>query len=224
MLEWTPIFLLTSARDGSGLRSRFRWSLELFWSWFGAISEPLQRYFAAAFKPGSSRVQATGHGIYKLTGGLHTMKSDKRTDAMGSKKPAKKPMTKARRRRRIAIASTIAAVVVIGLGAGAALGGQAFTTFIPAIAPFIIGTQLTQPENILLIGNNARNPVTPISLGTGGGQADIMMIAHIDPIKHQVVLISLPRDCLFAMPQYSDPIPKLKSFFFIGAQMNPNQA
>jgi len=152
------------------------------------------------------------------------MKSDKRTDAMGSKKPAKKPMTKARRRRRIAIASTIAAVVVLGLGAGAAFGGQAFTTFIPAVGYFIVGTKLTQPENILLIGNNARDPATPISLGTGGGQADIMMIAHIDPIKHQVVLISLPRDCLFAMPQYTDPIPKLKSFFFIGAQMNPNQA
>lgn len=68
--------------------------------------------------------------------------------------------------------------------------------------------------NILLIGNNARNPSNPLAIGQGGGQADIMMIAHIDPQKHQVVLISIPRDLLFAMPQYSVPIPKIKSLFF----------
>ncbi len=79
-------------------------------------------------------------------------------------------------------------------------------------------------ENILLIGNNARNPSSPIGLGDGGGQADIMMVAHVDPTKHLMVLITIPRNVLFAQPQYNDPIPKLKTLFFIGAQMQPNQA
>ncbi len=85
--------------------------------------------------------------------------------------------------------------------------------------------QPLKPTNILLIGNNARNPQGPLDIGPGGGgQADIMMLAHIDPKKHQVVLISIPRDMLFAMPQYNISIPKIKSLFFIGAQMTPNQA
>lgn len=80
------------------------------------------------------------------------------------------------------------------------------------------------PTNILLIGNNARNPKGPLDIGDGGGQADIMMLAHIEPKQHRVILISIPRDMLFAMPQYNVPIPKIKTLFFIGAQMQPNQA
>lgn len=81
------------------------------------------------------------------------------------------------------------------------------------------------PFNVLLIGNNARNPAGPLDIGTGGGgQADIIMVAHIDPKTKKIELISIPRDMLFAQPSYSDPIPKIKTLFFIGAQMNPNQA
>ncbi len=52
------------------------------------------------------------------------------------------------------------------------------------------------PFNILLIGNNARKATGPLSLG----QADILMLAHVDPAQHKVTLISVPRDLLIALP------------------------
>jgi|GEM_PF-858602 len=131
---------------------------------------------------------------------------------------------KSRRRRRM-IAGVSAAVGAVILGTALAAvytslkspGGGGAGGFLRKImgAP---------TENILLLGNNARNPAGPLDLGSGGGQADILMVVHIDPVKHQVVLISIPRNVLFAQPQYNNPIPKIKSLFFIGAQMQPNQA
>lgn len=94
-----------------------------------------------------------------------------------------------------------------------------------AVNDFVSSFKPLGPTNVLLIGNNARNPATPLSIGSGGGgQADIMMLAHIDPKKKQVTLISIPRDLLFAQPNYNDPVPKIKTMFFIGARENPNQA
>lgn len=87
-----------------------------------------------------------------------------------------------------------------------------------------IGTKVfhvTHPVNVLLIANNARHASSPLSLGTGGGQADIMIVAHIDPLAHTVTLVSIPRDTLFAMPGYSVSIPKIKTMFNIGLQETP---
>ena len=130
-------------------------------------------------------------------------------------------------RRRKRLFFTSAAAVLLG-----AVIAVAFAyTYNPRdpqnpISQFIRGfSPNNQPFNILLIGNNARNPAGPLDIGTGGGgQADIMMIAHIDPKTRKIALISIPRDLLFAQPQYNDPIPKIKTLFFIGAQMQPNQA
>src|ERR1700730_15423454 len=54
----------------------------------------------------------------------------------------------------------------------------------------------SNPVNILLIGNNARDANNPLSLGTAAGKADILIVVHIDPTTHQVTLISIPRDTL----------------------------
>ncbi|WP_407307085.1 LCP family protein [Desulfosporosinus sp. SB140] len=79
------------------------------------------------------------------------------------------------------------------------------------------------PINVLLIGNNARNAATPLSLGTAAGQADLLIVAHIDPDLHKVSLISIPRDTLVAMPDYKEPIPKIKSSFELGLQQSPEE-
>lgn len=123
--------------------------------------------------------------------------------------------------RRFGLAAGGAVVLGALIGAGL-VAVRAHPGFVPAgIRRFV----LPPPENILLIGNNARNPAGPLDIGTGGGgQADILMVAHIDPSTKKVVLISIPRNVLFAMPQYNNPIPKIKSLFFIGAQETPNQA
>ncbi len=144
------------------------------------------------------------------------------------RRPGKKERTRQQRnRRRIIVGGSVAAAVcVVFAGAFAytrSPNGGSGTTFIQKITQTFTGFQ--QPFNILLIGNNARNPQGPLDIGSGGGgQADIMMLAHVDPKAKTVELISIPRDMLFAMPQYNVSIPKIKSLFFIGAQMNPNQA
>ncbi|MDA8346685.1 MAG: LCP family protein [Thermaerobacter sp.] len=92
-------------------------------------------------------------------------------------------------------------------------------------APGPSATHFSQhvPYNILLIGNNARAAAGPLSLGTSGGQADILMVVHIDPTTHKVTLISVPRDLLIALPQWRDPIPKIKESFFLGLQESPQR-
>ncbi|PWI56954.1 LCP family protein [Sulfoacidibacillus thermotolerans] len=134
---------------------------------------------------------------------------------------------KARRKKRRRIAT------LVGAGVAAILLGTALAAVYTSVKnpsggnPFehVVTALMGAPqENILLIGNNARDPAGPLDLGTGGGQADILMIAHVEPKHHKVVLISIPRNVLFAQPQFNNPIPKIKSLFFIGAQMHPNQA
>ena len=79
------------------------------------------------------------------------------------------------------------------------------------------------PFNVLLIGNNARQATGPLSMGTSGAQADILMVAHVDPAAHKVTLISIPRDLLIALPGWKDPVPKIKESFFLGLTQSPQQ-
>lgn len=88
------------------------------------------------------------------------------------------------------------------------------------IGQAIVGSK---PANILLIANNARNAKGPLSLGTAGGQADIMIVAHLDPKEHTVTLVSVPRDTLIAMPGWKVPIPKIKTAFTVGLNQSPTE-
>ncbi|GIM46518.1 hypothetical protein DNHGIG_20670 [Collibacillus ludicampi] len=81
----------------------------------------------------------------------------------------------------------------------------------------------TEPINLLLIANNARDATNPLSLGSSGGQADTLLVVHIDPSKHVVTLISIPRDTLIALPDWDIPIPKIKSVFTLGLQQSPER-
>ncbi len=145
----------------------------------------------------------------------------------GNRPQNRRTIDKVRRKKRRRLA------VIISAGVAAVVLGTAFAAVYTSVKNPGGGNPLEQvirdvagspEENILLIGNNARNPSGPLGLGTGGGQADILMVAHVDPKLHKVVLISIPRNVLFAQPQFNNPIPKIKSLFFIGAQMHPNQA
>ena len=70
--------------------------------------------------------------------------------------------------------------------------------------------QRPQPENILLIGNQTRQGLTPqqqfqfgSSLGSGT-LADIMMVLHLDPAHGTASILSVPRDLFSPMPANSD--------------------
>ncbi len=78
-----------------------------------------------------------------------------------------------------------------------------------SLATTVLGPQ---PTNVLLIGNNARNASSPLT----PGQADLLFVVHIDPVKHQVAFISIPRNVMVAMPGWRDPVPKIKGAFFMG--------
>ena len=68
-----------------------------------------------------------------------------------------------------------------------------------------------KPENILLIGNETRQGLTPeeqlqygSSIGHSGTLADIMMILHLDPATGSASILSVPRDLFSPMPANSD--------------------
>ena len=67
-----------------------------------------------------------------------------------------------------------------------------------------------KPENILLIGNETRQGLTPqeqlsygSSIGHSGSLADIMMILHLDPANGTASILSIPRDLFSPMPPNS---------------------
>lgn len=110
-----------------------------------------------------------------------------------------------------------------GQGASASTANQAGGSLAQRVENSVIEhiSGIKQPMNILLVANNARHAKSPLSLGTAGGQADIMIVAHVDPVAHQVSLISIPRDTLVALPQWNAPIPKIKSVFTLGLNQSP---
>ncbi len=81
----------------------------------------------------------------------------------------------------------------------------------------------SQPVNILIIANNARGvkATDPLGLGSAAGQADVILLAHISPGDHAIYAITIPRDTLVAQPRWHDPVPKIKTLFFIGDQETP---
>ena len=74
-----------------------------------------------------------------------------------------------------------------------------------------------QPENILLIGNETRQGLTPqqqvqfgSSLTYSGTLADIMMVLHLDPANRTASVLSIPRDLFVPMPAGSPVGPYQK--------------
>lgn len=112
-------------------------------------------------------------------------------------------------------------IVLVLIGAGAYLRSWFTSSSSPGGHVAAVSTNV--PYNILLIGNNARQATGPLSLGTSGGQADILMLVHIDPQRHKVTMISIPRDLLIALPQWRDTVPKIKETLFLGLQEGPAQ-
>lgn len=73
----------------------------------------------------------------------------------------------------------------------------------------VVNTYGLKPENILLIGNQTRQGLTPkqqLQFGTSVGSgtlADIMMILHLDPASGTASILSVPRDLFSPMPANS---------------------
>ena len=62
-------------------------------------------------------------------------------------------------------------------------------------------TNVAQPENILLVGNNSRcalNGQQASQFGScsqvGGARSDVLMVVHLNPANHTAYLLSIPRD------------------------------
>jgi LCP family protein required for cell wall assembly len=109
--------------------------------------------------------------------------------------------------------AAVAVAVLVNRQPGQSLGQSVDSTLTEVL-------QGGQEENLLLIGNNARDASTPLA----PGQADLMVVVHFDPRHHTVTLISVPRDALVAYPGYHDPIPKLKSALLMGGPKMETQA
>ncbi len=91
------------------------------------------------------------------------------------------------------------------------------------------GASGLHPENILLIGNQTRQGLTPAqqlqygtSLGSGS-LADIMMVLHLDPTTGTASILSIPRDLFAPMPAGSavGPFQKIDAALNNGAD-GPN--
>jgi LCP family protein required for cell wall assembly len=122
-----------------------------------------------------------------------------------------------RRRRKLRwprMAAAAAVLVLAGLLLTVYLLARAHHTSLRDELAHLAGGSLIgdQSFNILLIGNNARDASTPLA----PGQADLIIVAHVEPAERRVVMITIPRNTMVAYPGWKDPIPKIKSAFLMG--------
>jgi LCP family protein required for cell wall assembly len=120
--------------------------------------------------------------------------------------------------RFILVAACVAIALVV---AGVLLSYRPIQQYTGRIAARV--TLGSRPMNILLIANNARDlPANePLGLGTAAGQADVILLARLEPAKHAIYAITIPRDALVAQPQWRNTVPKIKTLFFMGDQEQP---
>ncbi len=120
-----------------------------------------------------------------------------------------------RRRRRVIviITSILVAIVVIGTAAYGYVRYRYDQIQQLNVNGLNSATSSSQPENILLVGDNSRCTLTKYSsfykthkqnFGScsqvGGGRSDVTMILHVNPAQHQAYLLSIPRDLWLPMP------------------------
>jgi LCP family protein required for cell wall assembly len=81
----------------------------------------------------------------------------------------------------------------------------------------------SRPVDVLLIANNARSLAAdkPLGLGSAAGQADVILLARLDPATHTIYAITIPRDALIAQPSWHNSVPKIKTLFFMGDEEAP---
>ncbi|MEX2268346.1 MAG: LCP family protein [Acidimicrobiia bacterium] len=110
--------------------------------------------------------------------------------------------------RRYAIAFVMAAVIMIGAVVFVNYIGD---TKFAEIEKVDVNTQKSTTEiaNYLLIGSDTRafvtDPVDEKAFGNASGEAagersDTLMVVHVDPGKHQAVVVSFPRDLWVEIP------------------------
>jgi len=76
--------------------------------------------------------------------------------------------------------------------------------FYPIIIPSFLRIGVTRkPINILLLGTDITfNYMTNKPMPNVDGRTDTIVLAHIDPIKSELNLLSVPRDTLVSIPKY----------------------
>ncbi len=114
--------------------------------------------------------------------------------------------TRSRRRQRVRrgiLIGLTALVVVVGSGAGYAyyLTHDLHRVDVRGLKPAFTTGQEAGTENILMVGSTSRcalavqNPAYGLcSQGVNGVNSDVIMILHADPARHQLALLSIPRD------------------------------
>lgn len=136
------------------------------------------------------------------------------------RRPRRSPQshTALNKRRKLILGIAIAAAVCIALATFATQAGRQYASGIAARL-----TMGSQAVNVLVIANNARDvkATDPLGLGSAAGQADVILLAHISPGDHTIYAITIPRDTIVAQPHWNDPVPKIKTLFFMGDQETP---
>jgi LCP family protein required for cell wall assembly len=117
------------------------------------------------------------------------------------------------------VTAIVSAILIAGIALFVASGfGRQYVG--GGVARLAMGAK---PTDILLIANNARGVAAddPLGLGTAAGQADVILLARLEPATHTIYAITIPRDALVAQPHFRNSVPKIKTLFFMGDQETP---
>jgi LCP family protein required for cell wall assembly len=138
-------------------------------------------------------------------GGLESLAEamDGRGNSRGDRRRSR---TRSKRRRRIrkgVLIGLAVLLVVVGGGAGYFyyLTHDLHRVAVRGLAGALTTGQEAGAENILMVGSTSRcaltvqNPAYGLcSQGVNGVNSDVIMILHANPAKHQLALLSIPRD------------------------------
>lgn len=104
---------------------------------------------------------------------------------------------KSLRRRRGRIRLVITA---LGVAALFGLGGVAAAAwFYPQVTSLVTGKPVQIPKTFLLMGERGKLTDTPYGSG-GPGLTDSMIVLHLEPKHHRIIILSVPRDTRVDLP------------------------
>ena len=91
----------------------------------------------------------------------------------------------------------------------------------------MIQASSSQPENILLVGNNSRcalngqqSSVYGSCSQVGGARSDVTMVIHLNPANGSAYLLSIPRDLFVPIANFSSTYPGRLDHAKIDASLN----
>jgi LCP family protein required for cell wall assembly len=106
-----------------------------------------------------------------------------------------------RRRKRRRLLVTISALALVVIAASTGYARWRFSQIASVDVPGLHAANAGQPFNVLVVGSDSRAGANSHYGNVAGQRNDVTMVVRVDPGRHRVSLVSIPRDLLIPIAE-----------------------